>query len=149
MYTFTTGICTTGSVQTITITGGGSGYTSAYIVTITGSGALTITYNQFDSTFKTFDSTQHEFDDDRVFNPQLVGALEFLLSVVLGIVTGAYIINGGCGYTEVPEVTFAEPTVVGFGTTVGIGTFAFNEIVIGQSSRTTACQTVHKIFNGT
>ena len=134
----TTGICTTGSVQTITITGGGSGYTSAPIVTITGSGATTATYNQFDSTFKTFDSTQHEFDDDRVYNPQLVGATGVSTISSAGIVTGAYIINAGCGYTEVPEVTFAEPTVVGFGTTVGIGTFAFNEIVIGQASRTTA-----------
>ena len=104
----TTGICTTGSVQTITITGGGSGYTSAPIVTITGSGATTATYNQFDSTFKTFDSTQHEFDDDRVFNPQLVGATGVSTISSAGIVTGAYIINAGCGYTEVPEVTFAN-----------------------------------------
>ena len=59
------------------------------IVTITGSGSTTLTYNQFDSTFKTFDSTQHEFDDDRVFNPQLVESTGVSTISSAGIVTGA------------------------------------------------------------
>lgn len=132
----TTGICTTGAVQTITILTGGSGYNAAPAVTLTG--PTTASYNQFDSQTDTFDSTQITFDDDRVYNPNIIGATGVSTISTAGTVTGAYIINAGCGYTEAPAVTFAQPASVGFGTTVGIGTYKFNEIVTGSTSGTTA-----------
>ena len=53
-----------------------------------------------------------------------------------GIVTAAYIINAGAGYTVAPTITFSGPQ--GIGTDVGIGTYIFNEIIVGSSSSTTA-----------
>lgn len=52
-----------------------------------------------------------------------------------GIVTAAYITYAGAGYTMAPTVYFESP---GIGTDVGIGTYRFNEIVVGSSSSTTA-----------
>lgn len=52
-----------------------------------------------------------------------------------GIVTATYITNAGAGYTVAPNVYFSAP---GIGTDVGIGTYIFNEIVVGSSSSTTA-----------
>ena len=52
-----------------------------------------------------------------------------------GIVTAVYITNAGAGYTVAPNLTFSDP---GIGTDVGIGTYIFNEIVVGSSSSTTA-----------
>ena len=53
-----------------------------------------------------------------------------------GIVTAAYITHAGAGYTVAPTVTFSGPQ--GIGTDVGIGTYIFNEVVVGSSSSTTA-----------
>jgi len=52
-----------------------------------------------------------------------------------GIVTSAYITYAGAGYSMAPNVYFENP---GIGTDVGIGTYIFNEIVVGSSSSTTA-----------
>lgn len=52
-----------------------------------------------------------------------------------GIVTAAYITHAGAGYSMAPNVYFSSP---GIGTDVGIGTYIFNEIVVGSSSSTTA-----------
>jgi len=53
-----------------------------------------------------------------------------------GTVTGIGISNSGSGYIILPEITIAGP--VGSGGTVGVGTFTFNEVVIGSTSGTTA-----------
>ena len=102
----TAGIVTTGSVISIAITDGGSGYQKA---------------------------------PDMWFDMPATGIASATgISVVnkSGIVTAAYITHAGAGYTVTPNVYFSGPQ--GIGTDVGIGTFIFNEIVVGSSSSTTA-----------
>jgi len=53
-----------------------------------------------------------------------------------GNVTAVYMTHAGVGYTSVPTVTINSPT--GMGATIGIGTYLFNEVVIGSTSGTTA-----------
>ena len=55
-----------------------------------------------------------------------------------GIVTAVYVTYAGVGYalTARPAVIIDPPT--GIGSTIGIGTFIFNEIVTGETSGTTA-----------
>jgi len=50
-----------------------------------------------------------------------------------GIVTSINIINAGLGYTEPPTITISAPNII-----TGIGTYVFNEIVIGSESNTEA-----------
>tara|TARA_E500000178_G_C17037317_1_gene764195 strand:+ start:3210 stop:4712 length:1503 start_codon:yes stop_codon:yes gene_type:complete len=134
----TTGICTMGSVQSIIVTGGGGGYVEAPIVTIDGSSVSF--FEQFDSTNTTFDATIHTWDNNWRSNVGVPTAQAIGIATInsAGVVTDAYIINAGCGYTQAPEVTFSAPTVAGFGTTAGVGTYEFNEIVVGSTSGTTA-----------
>ena len=49
------------------------------------------------------------------------------------VVTAVRIINPGIGYTANPTVTIADPPLI-----TGIGTYQFNELITGESSRTTA-----------
>ena len=49
------------------------------------------------------------------------------------VVTAVRIINPGIGYTADPIVTIADPPLI-----TGIGTYQFNELITGESSRTTA-----------
>ena len=49
------------------------------------------------------------------------------------VVTAVRIINPGIGYTADPTVTIADPPLI-----TGIGTYQFNELITGESSRTTA-----------
>ena len=53
-----------------------------------------------------------------------------------GVVTSIYITYGGVGYTTSPNVTIDSPT--GIGATIGIGTYIFNEVIVGSTSGTTA-----------
>jgi hypothetical protein len=50
-----------------------------------------------------------------------------------GTITQIRITNAGLGYTASPIITIADPPQI-----VGVGTFAFNEIVTGSTSGTTA-----------
>ena len=49
------------------------------------------------------------------------------------VVTAVRIINPGIGYTANPTVTIVDPPLI-----TGIGTYQFNELITGESSRTTA-----------
>lgn len=49
-----------------------------------------------------------------------------------GVVTSIYITNAGLGYTETPTITISSPY------STGIGTYKFNETVVGSISSTTA-----------
>lgn len=49
-----------------------------------------------------------------------------------GYITGIRIIDGGSGYTSEPTITLTGPSVS------GVGTYTFNEVVVGSSSSTTA-----------
>ncbi len=104
----TTGIGN-GTVQSITITNGGSGYTS----------------------------------NPSIVFPQPIGGGTSATGVgyinSAGNITAAYLINAGTGYTtgDLPiSVSINSPT--GIGSTVGLGTYTFNELVIGSTSGTTA-----------
>jgi len=112
--TATSGISTNGSIQFVTITGGGSGYTTSPNFTFVVGGGNT-----------TGVSTGFGYG---VINNA-------------GVVTAGYIGYGGenynlTGVTTITSVTIDNP--VGLGATVGIGTFIFNEVVTGGTSGTTA-----------
>jgi hypothetical protein len=112
--TATSGISTNGSIQFVTITGGGSGYTTSPNFTFVVGGGNT-----------TGVSTGFGYG---VINNA-------------GVVTAGYIRYGGenynlTGVTTVTSVTIDNP--VGLGATVGVGTFIFNEVVTGGTSGTTA-----------
>lgn len=112
--TATSGISTNGSIQFVTITGGGSGYTTSPNFTfVVGSGNTT--------------GVSTGFGYGVINNA--------------GVVTAGYIRYGGenynlTGVTTITSVTIDNP--VGLGATVGIGTFIFNEVVTGGTSGTTA-----------
>jgi len=112
--TATSGISTNGSIQFVTITGGGSGYTTSPNFTfVVGCGNTT--------------GVSTGFGYGVINNA--------------GVVTAGYIRYGGenynlTGVTTITSVTIDNP--VGLGATVGIGTFIFNEVVTGGTSGTTA-----------
>ena len=103
----TVGIITTGSVISVAVTDGGTGYAT--------------TPNMW-------------FDMPSTGISSATGIAVINRS---GIVTAAYITYAGAGYTTAPNVYFSSPTSIG-STDVGIGTYIFNEIVVGSSSSTTA-----------
>lgn len=59
---------------------------------------------------------------------------------VTGNVTDIYLIHAGTGYTtgDIPLGIIIDNPTAGVGATVGIGTYLFNEIVLGSTSGTTA-----------
>lgn len=112
--TATSGISTNGSIQFVTITDGGSGYTTSPNFTFVVGGGNT-----------TGVSTGFGYG---VINNA-------------GVVTAGYIRYGGenynlTGVTTITSVTIDNP--VGLGATVGVGTYIFNEVVTGGTSGTTA-----------
>ena len=99
-----------GVIGIVTVTSGGSGYSTAP--------GVSFTNEVFLSGVTTASASAHAY---------INGA---------GIVTAIYITNAGLGYSTAPTVVVANP--VGFGTTVGIGTFIYNEIITGSVSGNTA-----------
>jgi len=99
-----------GVVGIVTVTGGGSGYTT--------SPSVSFTNEVFLSGVTTASATAHAY---------INGA---------GIVTAVYLTNTGLGYSTAPTVVIANPT--GLGSTIGIGTFIYNETITGSVSGNTA-----------
>lgn len=99
-----------GVVGIVTVTGGGSGYTT--------SPSVSFTNEVFLSGVTTASATAHA---------HINGA---------GIVTAVYLTNAGLGYSVAPTVVIANPT--GLGSTIGIGTFIYNETITGSISGNTA-----------
>ena len=99
-----------GVVGIVTVTGGGSGYTT--------SPSVSFTNEVFLSGVTTASATAHA---------HINGA---------GIVTAVYLTNAGLGYSTAPTVVIANPT--GLGSTIGIGTFVYNETITGSVSGNTA-----------
>ena len=99
-----------GVIGIVTVTGGGSGYTT--------SPQVTFTNEVFLSGVTTASATAHSYINSA------------------GIVTAVYITNAGLGYSTAPTVSIANP--IGMGSTIGIGTFAYNEVVTGSVSGSTA-----------
>ena len=109
----TSGISTNGSIQFVTITGGGSGYTTNPNFTFVG----------IDTTLPTGVTTGFGYG---VINNA-------------GVVTAGYIRYGGENYnlTGLSTITsVVVDTPVGLGSTVGVGTFIYNEVVFGGTSGT-------------
>ena len=109
------GISTNGSVQFVTITNGGSGYTTNPNLYFTGVGG----------TLPVGVDTGYGYG---VINNA-------------GVVTAAYIRYGGenynlTGLSSIGNIGVDDP--VGLGTTVGVGTYIFNEVVTGGTSKTSA-----------
>ncbi len=99
-----------GVIGIVTVTSGGSGYSTAP--------GVSFTNEVFLSGVTTASASAHAY---------INGA---------GIVTAIYLTNAGLGYSTAPTVVVANP--VGFGTTVGIGTFIYNETITGSVSGNTA-----------
>jgi len=99
-----------GVIGIVTVTSGGSGYSTAP--------GVSFTNEVFLSGVTTASASAHAY---------INGA---------GIVTAIYLTNTGLGYSTAPTVVVSNP--VGFGTTVGIGTFIYNEIITGSVSGNTA-----------
>ena len=101
-----------GIVTGITITDPGSGYASAPVVSIGNSAA------------------------DKQYTNILVGLTTATAVAGIstgGVVTSIRISNPGYGYSTVPSITIANPPTIS-----GVGTYQFNEEVIGSSSGTRA-----------
>ena len=117
----------------ITVTDGGSGYTTNPHVIFD---APIPNYPTYDVDYNTFDQTGYTFDNQGPVGFQ--SAYGYGVINAAGIVTAVYVSYAGVGYalTATPSVIIAPPT--GIGATIGIGTFVFNEIVEGQTSGTQA-----------
>ena len=99
-----------GVIGIVTVTSGGSGYSTAP--------GISFTNEVFLSGVTTASASAHAYISSA------------------GIVTAVYITNAGLGYSVAPTIEISAP--VGFGTTVGIGTFAYNEVITGSVSGNTA-----------
>lgn len=99
-----------GVIGIVTVTSGGSGYSTAP--------GVSFTNEVFLSGVTTAPARAHAY---------ISGA---------GIVTAVYITNAGLGYSVTPTIQISAP--VGFGATVGIGTFTYNEVITGSVSGNTA-----------
>jgi hypothetical protein len=99
-----------GVIGIVTVTSGGSGYSTAP--------GVSFTNEVFESGVTTASATAHAY---------INGA---------GIVTAVYITNAGLGYSVAPTVQISAP--IGYGATIGIGTFAYNEVITGSVSGNTA-----------
>lgn len=135
----TTNTGNTYSIESLKIINPGYGYTKPPTVTITGGGGsgATATATIGNNGISTFS-----------VNPENVGYYNTIPTVTItggggsgavaeaivvdGVVTSFNIVNTGVGYTEAPTVNISGVS------TTGIGTFKFNEVIIGQSSGTTA-----------
>ena len=113
--TATSGINTNGSIQFVTIIDGGSGYTTNPNIFFVGIGG----------TLPTGVSTGFGYG---VINNA-------------GVVTAGYIRYGGENYNLTGLTTMTNLTIdnpVGLGSTVGVGTYIFNEVITGGTSKTSA-----------
>ena len=109
------GIQNCGIVTGINITYGGGGYLTSPTVTIT---------NDI---------------GEKNYHEEVLGVTTATAGSIVSsasTVSNVYLINGGAQYVLTPEVTIGSP--VAAGSTVGFGTYVFNEIVIGSTSGTTA-----------
>ncbi len=131
------------SVQSIVLTNAGAGYTVAPPITITGGGGVGASATcSIETSY--FGVTQLFLDDVgsgyvnppqvSISSPSGIGVTAQVVSTtsISQTLSSIHIINPGFGYTSIPVVTIAPPPII-----AGIGTFMFNEEVIGATSGTT------------
>ena len=138
---------TNGSVTSLTLTNAGTGYSSAPTVTLStpSSGINTATATATIGaggtvTGFTITSGGSGYDGPvtvTISNDDLIksGVRAVARAEISegNVVTAVRIVNPGVGYTANPTVTVADPPAIS-----GIGTYQFNELITGESSRTTA-----------
>ena len=125
-------------VQGIEIANPGSGYTKSPMVAIfggKGSGAKA-TATIADGVLGTITISNGGSGYISAPTVNIIGSASTEASAVAtitdGVVTAIRFTNAGVGYTEVPQITISDPYLV------GVGTYRFNEVVIGSSSSTSA-----------
>jgi hypothetical protein len=132
----------TGSINGVTITNPGAGYSSiADVITVTLTGGIsTATGTALLNSVGVITGatiTNSGFGYTTVPAVTLTGgittatATAFINSV--GIITGTSITNPGAGYTTLPTITLSEPS-----SAVNSGNFLLNEVITGQSGLATA-----------
>ena len=141
---FTTSILGTNSVRQIVLTNPGYGYSVAPLVSIassTGIGAKAIANIQTllsgIGTISIGNSgSGYVVAPTVTFSSPTIGGgttATGIATVSSGGVTQIYITNAGSGYVGIPTITISAPPVF-----VGVGTYIFNEVVVGTISSTTA-----------
>lgn len=130
------------SVLRIELTNAGAGYTVAPTISFSGGGgsgaAATCSIGGTLSSLQTVSITGSGVGYASAPTVNIIGSVGsgVTATVVAGItsttVSSVRILKPGIGYTEAPTVQFSNfPTV-------GVGTFIYNEEIVGQTSRTTA-----------
>ena len=138
----TTNVGNVNSVLRLELTNGGSGYTSPPTITFTGGGgsgaAATCSVGGTQFSVNTITITDPGVGYASVPELTISGPGTGVTATAIAKVNSdteiesIRILNPGIGYTTTPTIEFA-----GF-STVGFGTFIYNEIVTGQTSGTTA-----------
>jgi hypothetical protein len=141
---FTRNLSGSKSVSSIILTNPGYGYTVAPLVSIassTGIGATAIANIQkslygIGAISIGNSGSGYVVAPTVTFSSPTVGGgvtATGIATVTDGFVTGISIINAGSGYTGAPNITIGSPPVLS-----GIGTYIFNEVIVGSISSTTA-----------
>ena len=132
------------SIKALLLTNAGAGYTVAPTITITGGGgigaAATCSIETIQKGVFRFVMLDSGVGYSTVPTVSVVGAAVTAVGIAsIGragsdmVVKSIYISDPGEGYTTAPAVTIANPPQL-----TGIGTYLYNEIVIGEKSRTEA-----------
>ena len=132
------------SIKELLLTNAGAGYTVAPTITITGGGgigaAATCSIETIQKGVFRFVMLDSGVGYSTVPTVSVVGAAVTAVGIAsIGragsdmVVKSIYISDPGEGYTTAPAVTIANPPQL-----TGIGTYLYNEIVIGEKSRTEA-----------
>jgi hypothetical protein len=139
----TTSVAGVYSIKEILLTNAGSGYTEAPTITITGGGgtgaAATCSIETIQSGVTRFVMTNNGSGYSNLPTISVAGpglGQTATGRAVIGVgqsVSSIRIVNSGVGYTVAPIVSIGAPSIIS-----GIGTYAFNEIVTGSISGTTA-----------
>ena len=138
----TTSVGNVRSIDRIEITDAGSGYTEPPTITISGGGGIGAaatcsigsTQNSVRLINVTFGGSGYSAPPTVTIDGPGVGVTATAISILssTGSVESIRLINAGLGYTTPPLVTVAGVS------SVGVGTFVYNELVTGQTSNTTA-----------
>lgn len=138
----TTSVGNVKSIRRLEITNAGAGYTIAPTISFSGGGgsgaAATCSIGGTLSSLQTVSITGSGVGYASAPTVNIIGSVGsgVTATVVAGItsttVSSVRILKPGIGYTEAPTVQFSDfPTV-------GVGTFIYNEEIVGQTSGTTA-----------
>jgi len=130
------------SVKEILLTNAGAGYTAAPIITISGGGgtgaaatcSVEIVQKGVTSIAIAFTGAGYAKIPSITIAPPIGAGTTALGRAVLNTSNGistVRIVDPGVGYTVAPTITFGSPSVI-----TGIGTYKFNEVVVGSISST-------------